>query len=151
VDCKYFHCELKQCFIGKELVGSRNKLWAVRFLFFFFMVCVAYCELLGCLLSCHSPDLLSGERLVVRYKPYCDLPGCMVPPEFGWFCAGWQWFHWCFSLFWEDIIAMSLCWVGISGAELFILIISFGFFAGFKGYRKDFVSEIGLGRSACGY
>ena len=36
-----------------------------------------------CLMACHSPDLFSGEGLVVRYKPYYDVPGCLVTPDFG--------------------------------------------------------------------
>jgi hypothetical protein len=71
-------------FIGEELVGSHDKLWAVCFLLFFCGVhSVLWVVILfvvnGYLRGCHSPDLFSVERLVVRYKPYLwctQLRGC---------------------------------------------------------------------------
>jgi len=98
---------------------------------------ISYCD------AYYSPDLFSREGLLVRYKPYCNVLDCMVASNyFGWFCTGWQWFHCCVLLFWTCITALSLCWVDISGAELFFLLFFLGS-AGFKEQRKDFAFEIG--------
>jgi len=122
--------------IGEKLVGSRDKFWMVCFLLFFHSVhsvlwIVGLFIISEFLVACYNPDLFSGEGLVVRFRAYCNIPGCVIAPDFGWFFMGWQWFHWCFSSFCANIVALSLYWVDTSDVELFILIV------------KDFAFEIG--------
>jgi hypothetical protein len=33
--------------------------------------------------------IITGEGLVIRFRVYCDVPGCVISPNFGRFFMGW--------------------------------------------------------------